>query len=262
VLGDPTRLEQIFSNLLNNAAKYTDPGGRIDARLSREGKDVVLRVRDTGIGIAPEMIDRVFELFAQVDQSPARTGGGLGVGLTLVKQLVEAHGGTVQARSKGLGQGSEFEVRLPLLDEETERPAARPVRPGIAARRILLVEDNPDIGETLRDLLELLGHSVELAGDGLRGVEKALSSQPEVALVDIGLPGIDGYEVARRLRQTAPGREMLLIALTGYGRPEDRDRARAAGFDAHLVKPVDPEELLLLFSQLREQRETRAAGQA
>jgi PAS domain S-box-containing protein len=260
VLGDPTRLEQIFSNLLNNAAKYTEPGGTIDARLSRDEQDVVLRVRDSGIGIAPEMLDRVFELFTQVDQSPARTGGGLGVGLTLVRQLVEMHGGSVRARSEGLGCGSEFEVRLPLLVEPGASADESPVKQAPGARRILLVEDNPDIGETLRDLLELLGHDVVLAADGLHGVERALSLKPEVALVDIGLPGIDGYEVARRLRESFANGEMLLVALTGYGRPEDRDRAREAGFDAHLVKPVDPDELVRLFTQLG--RGVQVSGEA
>jgi PAS domain S-box-containing protein len=247
VLADPTRIEQVISNLLNNAAKYTEPGGHIRLTLRRDGEQAVLAVRDTGIGIEAEMLESIFELFAQVSHSSARTTGGLGVGLTLVKRLAEMHGGTVQARSDGLSRGSEFEVRLPLLSDEVRapqrlEPAAEPGR-----RRLLLVEDNPDIGETLRDLLQLLGHEVQLAGDGLRGVQLALASRPEVALVDIGLPGIDGYEVARRLRATEAGRQILLVALTGYGRPEDRDRSIAAGFDAHLVKPVDPDELNALL---------------
>ena len=261
VSADATRLEQVVSNLVNNAAKYTEPGGRIEVGLRREGAQAVLRVRDQGIGIAPEQLDRVFELFAQVDQSPARSRGGLGVGLTLVKQLAEMHGGTVRARSEGVGRGSEFEVRLPLLKAPQEAaPAPAHGAHGVQRRRLLLVEDNPDIGETMRDLLQLLGHRVELVGDGLRGVQLALALRPEVALVDIGLPGIDGYEVARRLRATEAGREMTLVALTGYGRPEDRDRALAAGFDAHLVKPVDPEDLLELLARLTHQR--GLAGQA
>ncbi len=264
--GDPARLEQIFSNLLNNAAKYTPPGGRISARLSHEGGMAVIRVRDSGIGIVPEMIGRVFDLFTQVDQSPARTAGGLGVGLTLVRQLVELHGGAVRARSEGLGQGSEFEVRLPLIDHpaaeapKTITTAAFRSSPGAAAGgdeeslRIVLVEDNPDISETLQALLELRGHDVKLAGDGLNGVELILATRPALGLVDIGLPGIDGYEVARRLRASPAGANLMLLALTGYGRPEDRDRAREAGFDAHLVKPVDPDELFALFRKLRAAR--------
>jgi PAS domain S-box-containing protein len=258
-MADGTRVEQVISNLINNAAKYTEPGGSITVGLRRQGDSALLSVRDTGIGIDPPMLDRVFELFAQVDQSPARSRGGLGVGLTLVRNLVEMHGGTVCARSAGLGKGSEFEVRLPLLREEAHALEERREVADPGRRRLLLVEDNPDIGETLRDLLELLGHRVELAGDGLRGVQIALATQPDAALVDIGLPGIDGYEVARRLRATEKGKEMVLVALTGYGRPEDRDRALESGFDAHLVKPVDPDELNRLLASLVG---ARAAGRA
>jgi CheY-like chemotaxis protein len=259
VLADPTRIEQVISNLISNAAKYTEPGGRIAVQLRREGDVAVLLVRDTGIGIDPAMLDRVFELFAQVDQSPARTRGGLGVGLTLVKRLVEMHGGTVKARSEGLSKGSEFEVRLPLLREEARAVDRRRGSADARRRRLVLVEDNPDIGETLRDLLQILGHRVELAGDGLRGVQLALATRPDAALVDIGLPGIDGYEVAQRLRADPVGREMLLVALTGYGRPEDRERALEAGFDAHLVKPVDPEDLTSLIGELSARRRETAA---
>jgi PAS domain S-box-containing protein len=255
VLADGTRVEQVISNLINNAAKYTEPGGRITLTLRRDGDDAVFAVRDTGIGIDPRMLDRVFELFAQVDQSPARSRGGLGVGLTLVRRLVEMHGGHVRARSEGLSRGSEFEVRLPLLREEARTLDRRNAATDPGRKRLLVVEDNPDIGETLRDLLQLLGHRVDLAADGLRGVQVALATQPDVALVDIGLPGIDGYEVARRLRATDAGKGILLIALTGYGRPEDRDRAIQSGFDAHLVKPVDPEELNELIATLAVQRQ-------
>jgi CheY-like chemotaxis protein/anti-sigma regulatory factor (Ser/Thr protein kinase) len=260
VQADSTRVQQVISNLINNAAKYTEPGGRIVVGLRRDGDHAVLTVRDTGIGIETEMLDRIFELFAQADQSPARSRGGLGVGLTLVKQLVEMHGGSVRARSDGLSRGSEFEVRLPLLHEDAPALEQRKTNSDPARKRLLLVEDNPDIGETLRDLLQLLGHRVELAGDGLRGVELALATRPDVALVDIGLPGIDGYEVARRLRESDAGKEILLVALTGYGRPEDRDRALASGFDAHMVKPVDPEELNELLASLAQRRQ--ASGQA
>jgi PAS domain S-box-containing protein len=260
VLADGTRVEQVISNLINNAAKYTEPGGRITLTLRREGDHAVFTVRDTGIGIDPRMLDGVFELFAQVDQSPARSRGGLGVGLTLVRRLVEMHGGQVRARSEGLSRGSEFEVRLPLLREEARTHDRRSAAAIPARKRLLLVEDNPDIGETLRDLLQLLGHRVDLAADGLHGVQVALATQPDVALVDIGLPGIDGYEVARRLRATEAGRGILLVALTGYGRPEDKDRAIQSGFDAHLIKPVDPEELNQLIATLAIKRQ--AGGQA
>ncbi len=260
VLADPTRLEQVISNLINNAAKYTEPGGHIQITLRREGEQAVVTVRDTGIGIEPEMLDNIFELFAQLDHSAARPSSGLGVGLTLVKRLAEMHGGTVQARSEGLSRGSEFEVRLPLLEEKARALDPRHAAPPPGRKRLLLVEDNPDIGETLRDLLQLLGHRVELAADGLRGVQLALATRPDVALVDIGLPGIDGYEVARRLRATDAGRQILLVALTGYGRPEDRERSLEAGFDAHLVKPVDPDDLNALLASLAGSR--KAAGQA
>jgi len=206
------------------------------------------------------MLDQVFELFAQADQSPARSRGGLGVGLTLVKQLVEMHGGTVCARSDGLSRGSEFEVRLPLLREEAQALQRQAASVDPARKHLLLVEDNPDIGETLRDLLQLLGHRVELVGDGLRAVQTALATRPDAALVDIGLPGIDGYEVARRLRASDVGKGMVLVALTGYGRPEDRDRALAAGFDAHMVKPVDPEDLSEVLATISGRRQ--ASGQA
>jgi len=262
VQADPTRLEQVISNLINNAAKYTEPGGQLRVRLLREGEEAVLAVRDSGIGIQPEMLERVFDLFAQVDQSPARSRGGLGVGLTLVKRLAEMHGGTVRARSEGLSRGSEFEVRLPLLADQPEARARARAQRAVPheRKRLLLVEDNPDIGETLRDLLQILGHRVELAVDGLRGVQLALATRPDAALVDIGLPGIDGYEVARRVRAAETGKRILLVALTGYGRPEDRERALESGFDAHLVKPVDPQELNHLLDELSEGRQ--AAGQA
>jgi PAS domain S-box-containing protein len=263
VSGDSTRIEQIVWNLLSNAAKYTEPGGCIHVTVERSGGEAVVRVRDTGIGIDPAMLDHVFELFAQVDQSPARTRGGLGVGLTLVRSLVGMHGGNVIARSQGIGAGSEFEVRLPVLDETPATNGVRaPSREASGRRRLLLVEDNPDIGETLRDLLELLGHRVDLASDGVRGVQMALALHPDAALVDIGLPGIDGYEVARRVRADPGGRNLLLVALTGYGRPEDRDRALEAGFDAHLVKPVDPDELSRLVGELAARRQTTSSSPA
>jgi CheY-like chemotaxis protein len=206
-----------------------------------------LRVRDTGVGIPAEWLDVIFQPFAQVEFTRQRAQGGLGLGLPLIRHLVSLHGGSVVARSRGVGQGSEFEVCLPLA---AERAAVAQVRPPPAARsagaRVLVIEDNADGRETLRVLLGLLGHRVETAADGESGIEQAVAERPDVALVDIGLPDIDGFEVARRLRQRL-GAELRLVAMTGYGQPEDRARAEAAGFDDFLVKPVDPEQLSRLL---------------
>jgi signal transduction histidine kinase/ActR/RegA family two-component response regulator len=239
---DPTRLTQILSNLLNNAAKYTHAGGRIAVGCRRDGEQAVVVVRDNGVGIPREMLSRIFDLFAQAEPLTARTQGGLGIGLTLVKSLVEMHGGTVVARSAGRGTGSEFEVRLPAVaapnTEALPSPGTAPAR----SRRVLIIEDNADTRETLRRVLELDGHEVQEAADGAQGVEIAFASRPEVVIVDIGLPRLDGYQVARRLR-AALGAVPLLIAVTGYGQIEDRRLSRDAGFDVHLVKPVTPDEL-------------------
>jgi len=239
---DPTRLEQIVTNLLDNAAKYTPPKGHIAVMASREENDVVLRVRDTGVGISAEMLPRVFDLFAQGDPSLAHSQGGLGIGLTLVRKLVELHGGTVTAHSEGLGRGTEVVVRLPLGTPSQMPPAPALERRAGSSRHILVIEDNPDAREMLRVTLEVDGHRVEVAEDGARGVEMARSSRPEVVLVDIGLPGLDGYEVAKQVRALF-GRHVRLIAVTGYGRPEDHRRTEEAGFDAHLTKPVSPQQI-------------------
>jgi signal transduction histidine kinase/CheY-like chemotaxis protein len=252
---DPTRMTQVVANLLHNAAKYTPPGGRIQLNTERQGDELVLSVRDNGIGLRPDMLHRVFDLFVQVDPGSDRAQGGLGLGLTLVRSLVEMHGGTVSARSEGLSKGSEFTVRLPL---PPEMPAALAlpamVKAAASARlqplHILLVEDNPDIRETLRDLLELHGHKVEEASDGRSAVELVLSQRPQVALVDIGLPELDGYKVAELVRASAGGADTRLVALTGYGHPEDRKRALEAGFDAHLVKPVSSDDLSQVLKKL------------
>ena len=242
--GDPVRLEQIVVNLLSNAAKYTPAHGKIELAVKRVDHHAVLEVRDDGVGIAPEMLDRVFDLFVQVDGSLDRSQGGLGIGLTLVRNLIEMHGGSVAAKSDGLGKGSAFELRLPLTAPRAiATPQPQPaVIGGSKARartfRMLLVEDNADSRELLALLLERLGHRVFTADDGLRGVAEALEHRPQVLLVDIGLPGLDGYSVARRVRAEL-GRSVYLIALTGYGQPEDRRRALDAGFDAHFTKPVD-----------------------
>ncbi len=249
---DATRLEQVFTNLLDNALKYTD-AGRIHLRVEQEGVDgsaqAVVRVKDSGIGIPPEVLPHIFELFAQADTSLERTRGGLGIGLTLVRKLVQLHGGEVTARSNGPGHGSEFVVKLPL-DLTLGAPA--PARNAVdlrRARRVLVVEDNPDARQAMRDLLELWGHQVTVAPDGLQGVALAVSQPPELALVDIGLPGLDGYRVAQTLRAQV-GNGIRLVAMTGYGDPEGRDQALRAGFDRHLIKPVKPDELDKILSEL------------
>jgi signal transduction histidine kinase/ActR/RegA family two-component response regulator len=240
---DPTRFEQVITNLVNNAAKYTAPHGHISVTARRENDQAVLSVRDDGMGIAPDLIPHVFDLFTQADRSLVRAGGGLGIGLTIVRSLVELHGGTATVESEGPGRGSEFIIRLPL----GRRPDA-PSRPQtqdavvVGPLRVLVIEDNADSRDALRAFLELDGHHVEVAEDGVRGADMARAARPDVALIDIGLPGLDGYEVARRIRDGL-GKSLRLFALTGYGRPEDRRRATEAGFDAHLVKPVSPEAL-------------------
>ena len=241
VEADPIRLEQIIVNVLNNASKYTPPEGRISVAAVREGEDAVLRIRDTGIGIEPEMLPRIFELFVQGDQSLAHTSGGLGIGLTLVHRLVQLHHGRLDVRSDGPGRGSEFTIRLPLsLTETTASDTATAAR--CPASAVLLIEDNADARQSLRTLLERDGHHVEAAADGLSGLARAEDSEPDIVLIDIGLPSLDGYEVARRIRARR-GAAPILVAITGYGRADDRRRSFEAGFDAHLTKPVAPEQL-------------------
>ena len=248
VHGDATRLGQVIANLLTNAAKFTDPGGAIAVTVVAEDGEAVVRVRDNGRGIPLEMQPHTFDLFTQVDPSLARSQGGLGIGLTLVRRLVEMHGGRVEVRSDGPGRGTEFAVRLPLDRALEEPPSPGSVPAAAAARHVLVIEDNADARDMLSVSLELEGHRVEAAADGLRGVEMAIAHKPDVVLVDIGLPGLDGYGVAARLR-TALGRNVVLIALTGYGQPDDRERTRHAGFDAHVVKPVDPDTLARLLAE-------------
>src|SRR5437879_3099797 len=242
VTGDATRLEQVVTNLVSNALKFTPAGGTIRVWAGVEGDEALLRVSDSGVGMSPELLPRIFDLFVQGDQPPERASGGLGIGLTLVRQLMELHGGRVEARSAGAGQGSVFTIRLPVArttvsDDAGERQA------GVAPCRILLVEDNADARDMLLALLTLDRHEVVTAADGPAGVDAALRLRPDVALVDIGLPGLNGYEVARRIRATESGRTIKLIALTGYGQSEDMRQAREAGFDLHLVKPVEPTRL-------------------
>jgi signal transduction histidine kinase len=247
--GDPTRLSQVFANLLQNGAKFTEPQGHLWLTAEKEGDTVVVRVRDTGIGIAPEILPHVFDLFSQGERALDRSQGGLGIGLSLVRGLVQLHGGSVQAISPGVGGGSEFIVRLPLIPETPSLavPADRAPRATISPRRILVVDDNVDAAESLADLLQAGGHEVRTAYNGPSCLELAVNYQPEVVLLDIGLPGMDGYEVARRLRQIPPLADVTLVALTGYGQKEDVARAKAAGFDSHMVKPVDADPLFGLL---------------
>ncbi|MFP5286585.1 MAG: ATP-binding protein [Thermoanaerobaculia bacterium] len=264
VEGDPVRLEQVVCNLLQNAIKYTPRGGTLSISVQAEGSEGVVRVRDTGVGLSAEMLDKVFEPFTQVESSRQRSEGGLGLGLPLVRKLVEMHGGRVEAWSDGPGAGSEFTVRLPLLMDSAKVGAAlqgpAPKAVEVVSRQtggihVLIVEDNPDGRESLRDLLEIWGHRVDLAETGPEGLEKAFALCPEVALVDIGLPGMDGNEVARRIRAVLGQDQISLIAMTGYGQPEDRRRALQAGFDRYLIKPVDPSVLSQLLNEIRPDRE-------
>jgi two-component system CheB/CheR fusion protein len=243
--GDATRLGQVVGNVLWNAAKFSDPGGRAEVRVERApGGVALLRVRDDGIGIPADVLPHVFEPFVQADRSLDRTRGGLGLGLSLVKAMVELHGGTVEIRSDGPGRGAEISIRIPLLPEQPalSRPAsaAREVMP---RHRVLVVEDNHDAAETLREMLLLWDHDVEVAHDGKVGVERARAFHPDVVLCDIGLPGMDGYAVARALRADPAVSSAYLVAVTGYASPEDARRAAGAGFDLHLGKPVPIEVL-------------------
>jgi len=249
VSGDPARLEQIVSNLITNAIKYTPAGGRVDVRLDAQDGEAVLSLRDTGVGIEPELLPVVFDLFKQADRTLVRAEGGLGIGLTLVRTLVELHGGQVVARSEGLGRGSEFVVRLPLAAE------ARPSAPTLTATataarrrtRVFVVEDHEDNREALVTLLRQIGCDVSFAADGEDGARGIVDGRPEVAIIDIGLPGMDGYAVAQHVRG-ALGHGILLVALTGYGQPRDREMALSAGFDVHLRKPVDVNQLRALVA--------------
>ncbi len=245
---DPTRITQVAGNLLENAAKYTPRGGEISVTGYRERDEVVLSVHDNGIGIPPEMLRQVFDLFAQAEQPLARPEGGLGVGLTLARRLIELHGGTIIGQSEGPGRGSEFVVRLPV--GVPVGPGGRDDDPRVAVQacHILIVEDDDNVRKALHRILQLDGHRVQVARDGPEGVELALATAPDVAFIDIGLPRLDGYEVARRIRD-ALGKPVLLVALTGYGQEQDHRRSSEAGFDAHLVKPVSYDDLTRLLDR-------------
>jgi len=254
---DPTRLIQVIANLLTNAAKYTDEGGDIFLSTEQSKGRVRIRVRDTGIGISAELLPRVFDLFIQGDRSLARSEGGLGIGLTLVRRLVEMQDGTVEASSEGHGKGSEFVVSLPLIPEEALHMVKEPIKPenrNGSPRMVLIVEDNKDGADTLAMLFKMMGHQVRVAYTGADGLRAAETQLPNVVLLDIGLPGMNGYEVAKRLKDLPNSEGTMLIAMTGYGQDEDRQRSREAGFDYHLVKPVDPAQLKRLFESIDEQR--------
>ena len=250
---DSARIEQVLANLLSNVAKYTEPGGRIWLTVEQEGDRVIIRVKDTGVGIRPDMLNRIFDLFVQADRTIDRALGGLGIGLTLVRKLVEMHGGTVEAFSEGIGKGSDFVVRLPTVPEVKELPpevTPEKVKREQAHLGVLIVDDNVDTAESLAMLLRFYGHEVWAVHTGPKALEVARAEQPNVVLLDIGLPGMDGYEVARLLRQQEELRDVCLVAMTGYGQEKDRQRSDAAGFDDHLVKPVDPAKLQDLLAEL------------
>ena len=247
VEADPTRLSQVILNLLNNSAKYTEEGGRISLLVERQSEQAVIRVRDDGMGIAPELIPRVFELFTQAERTIDRSQGGLGIGLTLVRRLVEMQGGSVEAYSDGPGRGSEFVVKLPVAPASPHEPPlpAHPKPPVEKARswRVLVVDDHADSADSLSLILEHLGHEVETAYDSRTALSIACNFRPGIVFCDLGLPVMDGYQVARRLRALPETRDTILVALTGYGQDEDKQRSLSAGFHYHLVKPVSPESL-------------------
>jgi signal transduction histidine kinase len=252
---DAARVDQILANLMSNAVKYTPAGGRITIRVHPHGEQGVFEIADTGVGMAPEVLSRVFDLFFQEDRSPDRRRGGLGIGLTLVRQLVELHGGQVEAASEGEGCGSRFTVRLPLCPPAVAHEAKTELDDQVLERsRILLVEDSEDARHMLQMLLMLAGHEVYAAVDGPSGLEMARTKRPDIAVIDLGLPGMDGFEVARRLRAGSE-KDVRLIALSGYGQPEDRRKTLDAGFDMHLVKPVDPAHLSTAIAAVRKQRD-------
>jgi PAS domain S-box-containing protein len=261
VEADPVRLSQILGNLLNNACKYTSPGGTIGVAAERQGNEAVVKISDNGIGIPPDKLDSIFEMFSQVDQSLARSQGGLGIGLALVKRLIEMHGGSVQATSAGIDQGSEFVVRLPITAEQAAAAAATrdadaaPEARG--ARRILVVDDNRDAAASLATLLQITGHEVFTAHDGPTALEEIERLRPDAVLLDIGLPRVNGYEVSRRVRENSWSGAIALIALTGWGQEEDRRKSSESGFDGHLVKPVEYATLIATLDSLVTARKGR-----
>jgi CheY-like chemotaxis protein len=251
---DRERLAQVVANLLHNAAKYTERGGIILIAASREGADAVIVVRDTGIGIPDDKLATIFEMFAQLNPAFERTQSGLGIGLTLARRLVQMHGGTIQARSAGAGLGSEFTIRIPLAKPPDDEEAVRSTRPRAVPRtalRVLVVDDKEDSAKSLGMLLEMTGNEVRIAQDGAAAVREAGEFRPHAVVLDIGMPRMNGYDAARAIRREPWGRDVYLIALTGWGQDIDRVRSRDAGFDLHLVKPVAPSEILERLAQLQ-----------
>jgi signal transduction histidine kinase/ActR/RegA family two-component response regulator len=260
---DPTRVDQILANLLSNAIKYTPENGHINLVIGRDGDDAIIQISDDGVGIAADRIGGIFELFAQAENAVGRAQGGMGIGLALVRNLVDLHDGKVSARSDGVGKGSSFEVRFALARPEKEeprpRPSDRPEEPRpFAARRIVIVEDNPDVRHLLGLKLRKLGHRVDAASDGDEGVELLLSAKPDLALVDLGLPGKDGYQVAREVREQL-GQDVVLVAVSGFGQPEDKKRAIESGFDEHITKPADVNDIENILQRFPP-RNSAAAG--
>ena len=258
---DQTRLAQAFMNVLNNAAKYMDKGGRIELGARQDGNECVVTVKDTGIGLPADRLEAIFEMFSQVETALSRSRGGLGIGLSLTRRLLEMHGGTIVARSAGPGHGSEFEVRLPLAEQRIDDdaisvPSALTAKTEISGGglRILVADDNMDAAESLAALLEVLGHTVRYVHDGEAAVQAAMDFNPQISLLDIGMPKLNGYEACRRIRSGPGGAEMTLIAVTGWGQSEDLQASQKAGFDKHLVKPVDPVVLFALLAEIATQR--------
>jgi CheY-like chemotaxis protein len=252
LVADPARVVQVFGNLLNNSCKYTPPGGVISVTIERRGERAEVKVRDSGSGIPADKLGGIFEMFAQVDSSLGQSQGGLGIGLSLVKRLVELHGGTVEARSEGRGKGSEFVVSLPALEKRSvaaPAPAAHPAGERRREGRVLVVDDNHDAALSMATLLRITGFETTIANDGAEALSAMERERPEIVLLDLGLPRVDGFEVCRRARGSDWGREMRIFALTGWGQDEDLRRTDEAGFDGHLVKPVDFDELLALLDR-------------
>jgi CheY-like chemotaxis protein len=265
VEADATRLSQVVSNLLHNAAKYTDPSGHIWLTIAQDGADALISVRDTGIGISPEMLPRIFDMFMQADRSIDRSHGGLGVGLTVARRLVELHGGSISAVSDGVGKGSTFTVRIPLsvaqpeaADDLAARGTEAPA--GASPLRILVADDNRDSAESLAALLRMVGHEVRIAYDGVEAVGVASEYRPDAVVLDIGMPKMNGYEVAKKLRGEATGKDMNIIAVSGWGQDADKQRSREAGIDHHLVKPLEPSSLLRLLASNPRRAHVRLAA--
>ncbi len=252
--GDLTRLSQVFANLLNNSAKYTDRGGRIRLAVERQGSDAVVSIADNGVGIPADMLTRVFDMFAQIDGSLEKSQGGLGIGLNIVKRLVEMLGGSITAESGGSGKGSKFVVRLPIIEASVPAQADGKKEDDVKSTlRILIVDDNRDSADSLAMMLKILGNEICTAYDGEQAIVAAERFRPDVILLDIGLPKLNGYDACRRIRGLEQGKEMVIIAQTGWGQDEDRQRTHEAGFDHHFVKPVDPQVLMKLLRSLSNQ---------